>query len=95
MVLILAENNKEVGHVKWYDSKKGYGFIKAKDGRDIFVHYSAIEGDKDEYKSLNENDKVEFEIVKGEKGPMAKKVEVLEEADNSKNLYSSGKGFRI
>ena len=60
------------GKVKWFNNAKGYGFIGREDGPDVFVHYSAIQGDG--YKSLAEGDDVEFEIVQGEKGPQADKV---------------------
>ncbi len=60
------------GKVKWFNNAKGYGFIGREDGPDVFVHYSAIQGDG--YKSLQEGDDVEFEIVQGEKGPQADRV---------------------
>jgi CspA family cold shock protein len=63
----------EKGLVRWFNNKKGYGFIqKESDGKDIFVHYSAItmEG----YKTLKTNDKVTFDVVTGEKGPQAANV---------------------
>ncbi|HEV2245989.1 MAG TPA: cold shock domain-containing protein [Terriglobia bacterium] len=60
------------GKVKWFNNSKGYGFIGQDDGADVFVHYSAIEGDG--YKALQEGDSVEFEIVQGQKGPQADKV---------------------
>ncbi len=60
------------GKVKWFNNAKGYGFIGRNDGPDVFVHFSAIQGDG--YKSLQEGDDVEFEIVQGEKGPQADKV---------------------
>jgi len=60
------------GSVKWFNPKKGYGFIAAADGRDVFVHYSSISGKG--YKSLAEGDPVSFEIVEGEKGPRAENV---------------------
>ncbi len=60
------------GRVKWFNNAKGYGFIGRDDGTDIFVHYSAIQGDG--YKSLNEGDEVEFEIEHGNKGPQAARV---------------------
>jgi cold shock protein len=63
------------GKVKWFNNSKGYGFIGQDEGADVFVHYSAIEGDG--FKSLQEGDSVEFEIVQGQKGPQAEKVTKL------------------
>ncbi len=60
------------GKVKWFNDSKGYGFIEQEGGKDIFVHYTAIEGDG--FKSLAEGQKVEFEITEGAKGPQATKV---------------------
>jgi CspA family cold shock protein len=61
------------GKVKWFNNAKGYGFIGREDGgADVFVHYSAIQSDG--YKSLQEGDDVEFEIVQGQKGPQADAV---------------------
>ena len=60
------------GRVKWFNDSKGYGFIEQEGGRDIFVHYTAIQGEG--FKSLAEGQKVEFEIVEGAKGPQATKV---------------------
>ena len=60
------------GIVKWFNNAKGYGFIGRDDGPDVFVHYSAIAADG--YKSLQEGDKVEFEIIQGQKGPQAANV---------------------
>jgi CspA family cold shock protein len=64
------------GRVKWFNEKKGYGFISRDDGNDVFVHFSAIK--KDGFKSLNEGDAVEFEIADGPKGPQATNVVVVE-----------------
>ncbi len=63
---------KVTGQVKWFNNSKGYGFIGRNDGADVFVHYSAIAADG--YKSLQEGDSVEFEIVQGNKGPQAANV---------------------
>jgi CspA family cold shock protein len=63
------------GTVKWFNDKKGYGFITAEDGKDVFVHHSAIEGSG--FKSLSEGDRVSFEIEQGAKGPSAVKVKKL------------------
>jgi cold shock protein len=60
------------GTVKWFNNSKGYGFIGRDDGPDVFVHYSAITGDG--YRTLQEGDQVEFEVVQGPKGPQAANV---------------------
>jgi len=60
------------GTVKWFNNLKGYGFITTDDGKDVFVHFSAIESEG--YKSLDEGAKVEFEITQGPKGDQATKV---------------------
>ncbi|MHC4867150.1 MAG: cold-shock protein [Planctomycetota bacterium] len=60
------------GTVKWFSQKRGYGFIAAADGRDVFVHYSSISGQG--YKTLVEGDPVSFDIVQGQKGPRAENV---------------------
>ncbi len=61
------------GKVKWFNDQKGYGFITKGDGSgDVFCHYSAVQGDG--FKSLNEGDSVEFEIVESDKGPKAANV---------------------
>lgn len=62
------------GEVKWFNNKKGYGFIKKQDGNDIFVHYTGINGDG--FRTLNEGDKVEFEIEDSDKGKRAIDVQV-------------------
>jgi CspA family cold shock protein len=61
--------------VKWFDNVKGYGFIESQEGQDIFVHYKQIEGDG--YKTLREGQQVEFELSKGDKGPLAMNVRLL------------------
>jgi CspA family cold shock protein len=78
------------GYVKWFDNRKGYGFITLdledeSEDNDIFVHFSAIQGDDDEYKTLYEGDKVEFEVTEGEKGKQASNVEVVERGNREQN----------
>ena len=63
------------GVVKWFNGEKGYGFISADEGPDVFVHFSEIEGSG--FKSLAEDQKVEFDVTKGPKGPQATHVRVL------------------
>ncbi len=60
------------GTVKWFNDSKGFGFITQDEGDDVFVHHSAIVGQG--FKSLSEGDRVEFEVVKGQKGPAAANV---------------------
>jgi CspA family cold shock protein len=60
------------GKVKWFSNQKGYGFITGDDGKDVFVHFSAISGDG--YKSLAEGDEVEYEVTQGPKGDQATNV---------------------
>jgi CspA family cold shock protein len=60
------------GVVQWFNSEKGYGFISQEDGPDVFVHFSAISGSG--YRNLEENQKVEFDITQGQKGPQAANV---------------------
>jgi CspA family cold shock protein len=62
------------GRVKWFNNAKGYGFIEQENGEDVFVHFSAIQSEG--FKSLNENDVVEFEVVQGQKGLQAQNVTV-------------------
>ena len=60
------------GTVKWFNDQKGFGFIEQEDGPDVFVHFSAIQGDG--FKTLAEGQKVEFTITQGEKGPQAENI---------------------
>ena len=67
------------GIVKWFNNKKGYGFISPSDGSDdVFIHYTAIQGDEGEFKTVYEGDTVEFDVVDGQKGPQASNVVVTQ-----------------
>ena len=63
------------GTVKWFNAEKGFGFIAVDGGPDVFVHYSAIQ--MDGYKSLDQDQRVEFEVTQGQKGPQAESVRAL------------------
>ncbi|MDP4097747.1 cold shock domain-containing protein [Paenibacillus enshidis] len=63
------------GTVKWFNAEKGYGFISTEGGEDVFVHFSAIQGDG--FKTLDEGQEVEFEITEGNRGPQAANVTKL------------------
>ena len=65
----------KTGTVKWFNAKKGYGFISDENGDDIFVHFSAL--NMSGFKVLEEGDKIEFEVIEGEKGPQAANVTKL------------------
>ncbi|OWA36014.1 cold-shock protein [Saccharibacillus sp. O16] len=65
----------ETGTVKWFNAEKGYGFIEVEGGNDVFVHFSAIQGDG--FKTLDEGQRVEFNIVEGNRGPQAENVTKL------------------
>ena len=60
------------GTVKWFNAEKGYGFIEQENGEDVFVHFTAIQGDG--FRTLEDGQKVEFEIVQGNRGPQAANV---------------------
>jgi CspA family cold shock protein len=63
------------GRVKWFNNSKGYGFIESEGGKDVFVHYSAVQGQG--YRSLEEGQAVEFEVQQGQKGPQAANVRLI------------------
>ena len=63
------------GTVKWFNAEKGYGFIAVDGGQDVFAHYSAIQADG--YRSLEEGQRVEFEVTQGQKGPQADQIRVV------------------
>ncbi|SDP15788.1 cold-shock DNA-binding protein family [Paenibacillus sp. yr247] len=62
----------ETGTVKWFNAEKGFGFIEMEGGKDVFVHFSAITGEG--FKSLDEGERVQFEVVQGNRGPQAENV---------------------
>jgi cold shock protein len=68
-------NSVATGTVKWFNSEKGYGFISREDGDDVFAHFSAIQGDG--YRSLEEGQKVEFDVGPGRKGEEAQNIRVV------------------
>jgi Cold shock proteins len=63
------------GTVKWFNSEKGFGFITGEDGKDVFAHFSQIKSEG--YKSLQEGQKVSFDVVKGPKGPQAENITAI------------------
>lgn len=63
------------GKVKWFSNEKGYGFLEIENGEDIFIHFTAIQGDG--YKTLDEGQSVTFEVVEGNRGPQATNVQTL------------------
>ena len=75
VVRLLKEEVLAEGTVKWFSNEKGYGFIAREGGEDVFVHFSAIT--QDGYKSLQEGQRVEFEVVQGQKGLQAANVQLL------------------
>jgi len=66
---------RELGTVKWFNGSKGFGFIERDAGEDVFVHYTAIQGDG--YRNLEEGQRVEFSVVQGQKGPQAQDVTLV------------------
>ncbi len=68
-------SEKKQGTVKWFNGEKGFGFIERENGKDVFVHFSAITSDG--YRTCNEGQRVEFTVVQGDKGPQAQDVVAL------------------
>ncbi len=66
--------DRVTGTVKWFNASKGYGFISRPEGKDLFVHYSAIQDAGAGFRTLNEGEAVEFDVEEGAKGPQAKNV---------------------
>ena len=72
------------GVVKWFDSRKGYGFLTTDEEQDVFVHYSSIIAENDnDFKNLYEGDTVEFNITEGKKGPQASEVKIIKRSPQS------------
>ncbi|MFT4631565.1 MAG: CspA family cold shock protein [Candidatus Pseudothioglobus sp.] len=67
--------SKTTGRVKWFDEKKGFGFIEQENGADVFVHFRAIQGEG--FKTLADGQAVEFEVEQGQKGPQAINVSII------------------
>ncbi|MFS0870811.1 cold-shock protein [Paenibacillus xylanilyticus] len=65
----------QTGTVKWFNADKGFGFIEIQEGNDVFVHFSAIQGDG--FKTLDEGQRVQFEVTQGNRGPQAENVTVI------------------
>jgi CspA family cold shock protein len=68
--------SRVIGSVKWFDAKKGFGFILSPDGKDVFVHFSSIEGDG--FRSLKDGERVEYDLLDGDKGLHARSVRRVE-----------------
>ena len=77
------------GQVKWFDPKKGYGFILGPDGQDVFVHYSQIEGEG--FRSLKDGEAVEYDLIEGDKGWQARTVHRLQQPSSSSQQPSGDK----
>lgn len=77
----MSSSSRIVGQVKWFDPKKGYGFILGPQGQDVFIHYSQIDGDG--FRSLKDGQEVRYTLLQGEKGYQAQDAEMVEAAQNS------------
>jgi CspA family cold shock protein len=85
--LFVWEDAMPTGNVKWFDSKKGFGFIISPEGKDVFVHFSSIEGDG--FRSLKDGEKVNYEQIQGEKGLLAQHVKRLAAAAAAANAAAA------
>jgi len=79
-----------VGKVKWFDSKKGYGFVIGDQGQDVFVHYSSIEGEG--FRALKDGEVVDYELVESEKGLQARKVQRIQSSPSVSSAQPSNSG---
>lgn len=79
---------REIGTVKWFNPEKGFGFLKREGGEDVFVHHSAIQGSG--FRTLNEGERVEFDVVQGQKGPAAENVVRLDPSPGTPSRGSGG-----
>jgi len=75
----MGEWKMPTGRVKWFDNRKGFGFVEQETGEDVFVHYSTITGEG--FRTLNDGELVRFDVVQGPKGLLARKVERVEGVD--------------
>jgi CspA family cold shock protein len=82
---------RENGTVKWFNPDKGFGFITREGGDDVFVHHSAIQGGG--FRTLNEGERVEFDVVQGQKGPAAENVTRLDAPAGGTESRPGGRGF--
>ena len=78
-------SERVTGTVKWFNGQKGYGFIARDGGEDVFVHYSAIQGEG--FRNLDEGDRVEFSIEQGRKGPAAADVRRIHDSPSSTDSF--------
>ncbi|MAG58217.1 MAG: cold-shock protein [Planctomycetes bacterium] len=74
------------GRVKWFDNRKGFGFVEQETGEDVFVHYTAIEGEG--FRTLNDGEMVQFEVVQGPKGLLARRVTRIEAIERESEAAS-------
>src|SRR5687768_5724303 len=88
LLFCVWEDVMPTGNVKWFDSKKGFGFIISPEGKDVFVHFSSIEGDG--FRSLKDGEKVDYEQIQGEKGLLAQHVKRIAAANAAAAAAANG-----